>query len=58
LSKSHPNIDGYFEVDLLNLTTEIASTIVLQLFFGGGDININDLRIKDKPIYEHMRKLM
>jgi len=50
LSKSQPDSDGYFEIDILSLTTTIASTVILQLFFGGGTINVNDFLIKEKPV--------
>lgn len=50
--------DGEFhEVDLLELTTAIASTVVLELFFGGSKFNVNEMKIKDMKVNHFVRYL-
>lgn len=36
LAQAQANEKGFYEVDILELTTKIASTVILQLFFAGG----------------------
>lgn len=50
--------DGQFhEFDLLELTTTIASTVVLELFFGGSKFNVNEMKIKDMKVNHFVRYL-
>lgn len=46
------------ELNGLKLTTTIASTVILQLFFGGGETSVHDLKIKGTPFNEHLRRLL
>jgi hypothetical protein len=42
----------------LEFTTKIASTVVLELFFGGGKINIEEIQIEGRHLSTHMRELL